>query len=130
VLTLAAGFVAIASALGPTLGNLLIRISQQALSVFYGAVALLFSIAILVLTLLPESLSRQQMLANRRAYAARQERGGWTRVFTLLAPLSIFLPVRWESMPGARARPGRDWNLALIAIAFSGNALFSVRRPS
>jgi MFS family permease len=129
MLTIAGGVLSIGMALGPMIGGLLIRTFHQVLPAFYGAIVLLLCLAVIILTLLPESLSQEQKLANRNAYAAQQQgRSVWVKVFTPLAPLSIFFPTKYDTAPGTSGQSGRDWNLTLVAVAYASAVMVLVSR--
>ncbi|KAJ7120490.1 major facilitator superfamily domain-containing protein [Mycena crocata] len=115
--------------LGPVIGGLLIRFTNNLLSVFYLAAAVHASYAILAWVLLPESLTKTQ---RRNAYnqhiealrvISEQERTLLFRVqrlFTFLKPLTIFFPEPVERDVNANPLKGRkwDWNLTLLALAY------------
>jgi MFS family permease len=131
MLAVATGLVSVGMALGPIVGGLLIRASHQVLPAFYSAVILLLFFVAIVLIFLPESLSQEQKLANKIAYAARQRDGSvWARVFTFLAPLSIFFPTKSETAPGTSSQSGTDWNLTLVAVAYAIFMIILVSRAT
>ncbi|KAJ7087857.1 major facilitator superfamily domain-containing protein [Mycena epipterygia] len=115
--------------LGPTIGGLLVRFTNNLLSVFYLATATHAAYAILAWFLLPESLTKTQMQA---AHIQHQESMRLLsdqestvllriqRLFTFLKPLTIFFPEPTERDPNASPFKGRkwDWNLTLLATAY------------
>jgi MFS family permease len=128
MLSIAGGLLSIGGCLGPLIGGLLIHAFHNVLPAFYGAVFLLLCFVIVVFLLLPESLSQEQQLANKRAYAARQRSGsGWGKVLAPMAPLSIFLPAKYEAGPGT-SRSRKDWNLTWVAIAYASAIMVLVSR--
>ena len=64
--SLSLGLLFIGMAFGPTLGSILIRESGSTLSVFYLATAVHLGYALMVWTVLPESLGKRAMQAARR----------------------------------------------------------------
>jgi MFS family permease len=125
IFSIAMGLMSIGSASGPTLGSILIHISDQVLSVFYFAIVLYLFCAIFAWTVLPESLPQQQMLMNRSRHAQRREGSHSGSVFRFLVPLGMFLPAKLESIPGTSSQQ-RDWNLTLIASAYASTVMVLV----
>lgn len=111
-------------AAGPVLGGLLIRSTGNILSVFYFASILHGVYAILVLFILPESLTRARARGarlRRRQEEANQASGGraldpFKTIARLLRPLIVLLPDK--SSANALKQGSKDWNLFLIAIAY------------
>jgi hypothetical protein len=119
-------------ALGPTLGGLLIRITQNVLSVFYLATIMHLIYVIFVGFIIPESLSPLQMVASRDRHQQelkdlKEAREGVAvgllvrikKLFGFLSPLTMFIPTRvegprWKALHGHK----RDWNLTLLAAGF------------
>ncbi|TFK55076.1 MFS general substrate transporter [Heliocybe sulcata] len=101
------------TAIGPSLGGLLVRFTQDLLSLFYIALFVDVLYAATVWFVIPESLTETEMRVNAERHRRRGEEGkkGWW-VVSLLSPLSVFVPVRKEK------GKGRDWNLMLVAGAF------------
>ncbi|CAE6411238.1 unnamed protein product [Rhizoctonia solani] len=120
------GFVFVGAAGGPALGNIL------PFNPFYSAVALGTANLVLVLLLLPESLTAEQRIAlaaNRALVASEAQRpenqtwltrtsgyiiGPLRRAFE---PMAILLPRKQESQGEAVA--GYNWNLTYLAISLS-----------
>ncbi|QRW14712.1 major facilitator superfamily transporter [Ceratobasidium sp. AG-Ba] len=113
------GSMFVGMAAGPTLGALLIRHTNDLLSIFYIGAALHAINAILCTLVLPESLTEKERLAAKERYSASQpEHLGllsrlWGMVTTFSRPLVIFLP------------KGRNWNLTLIGVAY-GSAMLNM----
>jgi len=124
------GFFFTGIALGPTLGGILIRVTNNVLSVFYAATILHLIYAIFVWVIIPESLSLPKMVASRVRHRQelkdlKEAREGVTvgllvrvkRLFGFLSPLTMFIPAHIE-----RRRPlkghKRDWNLTLVAAGY------------
>jgi MFS family permease len=126
MLSMVVGILAAGVAFGPVIGGFLIGASHQLLSVFYAAVVVLACFVVFVLTWLPESLSQEQMLVNKSKYATRPP--GDTIWSIFLAPLSMFLPTRFESTPGSGGQRGKDWNLTLIVITYGIVTMILVSR--
>jgi hypothetical protein len=120
-------------AIGPTLGALMIRTTNNLLSVFYLATGVHILYTLLAISIIPESLTRASMrrarkrreaLRNKqetalehpntqsRAVVMKARLWSYIRVpFAFLAPLSIFLPHR---------RPdGKGWDLNLTLLVLS-----------
>ncbi|KAL0946702.1 hypothetical protein HGRIS_012889 [Hohenbuehelia grisea] len=132
-LSLSLGILFIGIALGPTLGSLIIRLTQQALFVFYLAAGLHAFYAFICWFVLPESLSEKDMIefrenSRKKELAESRERelevangaglltrtaSSTKRCFKFLAPLGIFIPFRDSS-----SLTGRNWNLTLIALGY------------
>jgi len=116
-------------ALGPTLGSLFIRYTEDALSVFYLAGILHLAFILLVWFVIPESTSRAQMNASATKWEetakARLGNGVLKNVFGFFSPLAIFIPpvVKTRSPP----RRKRDWNLTLLAVAYGFSGTLIVR---
>lgn len=115
-------------AIGPLLGGLLIRFTGSFIIVFYISAIIHLTYAFLVWFVIPESLSRAEMLDARarhkvviEEYLAAHAHGGvlafFKRMFSFLTPLSIFLPVRVDSgKPGKGQK--RDWSLLFIVLSY------------
>lgn len=124
MLSIVTGILSAGVTFGPTIGGFIIHTSNQVLLVFYGAVIMFLCFVVFVLTLLPESLPHEQMVANQIKYDASGRI--WT---TFLAPLSLFLPTRIETVPGSHDQPGTDWNLTWIGIVYGIVTMILVSRP-
>ena len=121
-------------AIGPTLGSLLIRSTGQTLSVFYATTMCHVLYSCLVLFILPESISKQQMDRARSKYDAELlirdvegERDSLSVLFkrfiikwfsAFLSPLSIFVPSPQKIDGRASNGRRRDWNMTLLAVAY------------
>ncbi|KAF7985122.1 hypothetical protein HWV62_9037 [Athelia sp. TMB] len=119
------GILFVGMALGPTLGGILISLTNNPLTVFYVAFGLHSCYAILVWFLMPESLSKAEMqasliknkeeteaLKSARAGAAAGFNSVLKRALSVLSPLALFLPVRVEG------KKHRDWNLTFLALGY------------
>jgi hypothetical protein len=124
------------TAIGPTLGGLLLRATHRnILSVFYAAVALDGLFLLLSWTLLPESLSRERRQAAQRAHAAEITiaraadaaglRGAAARFSRSLlhftTPLGIFLPnprVEDSTSQGLLVAVKKDWRLPTMVLSY------------
>ncbi|PPQ91426.1 hypothetical protein CVT25_014314 [Psilocybe cyanescens] len=119
-------------AIGPTLGSLLIRFTGETISVFYLATAVHLAYTILVWTILPESLAKEQMENAKMTYSAellivaneREQNSTVSllvktnRLFTFLSPLTVFLPTQGKPTGNPLKKPKNDYNLALMAVAY------------
>ena len=114
------------TAIGPTLGSIVIRLTGSLLSVFYITAAVHISFAMAVALFVPESLSKQRILGARRSHeaavrAANQapKRGdlssAFRKLFAFLTPLAIF----HQGSTGQERRPKKSWNLTLVALSFA-----------
>lgn len=113
-------------AVGPTFGSFLIKLSGTPISPVYFATSMYLMHFIVVLFVIPESLSRESRAENRRkwdvAYASQGTQKTFFRIRALLRPLEIVKPsTTFSSHPG---RKNKDWSLTLIAIS-SGVAALS-----
>lgn len=127
--SLFAGLLFSGIAVGPTIGSIIIRTTGSLLSIFYITAAVHILYALLVTTIMPESLSLRRMLKSRRLYNEQIEeanrvpgkRGVWSafkKLFGFLSPLALFYqaPAVVDSHP--LRRPKKDRNLLLVAIGF------------
>lgn len=120
-------------AIGPTLGSLLIRFTGETLSVFYLATAVHLAYTMLVWTILPEPLTKEQMQNAKETYntellnaANGREQMSTTvrllvefsRLFTFLVPLAVFVPKQKRATGNPLKKPKKDYNLALMAVAY------------
>jgi hypothetical protein len=118
------GFLFTGLAIGPTLGSLITRATQNAIFVFYFATAIHVLYALTVSLAIPESLLPTQRRAARTRHAVRdaalRAKGGWTlplsRVTSIVAPLLVFVPPKIQQKGTARVR--RDWSLTVLAMGF------------
>lgn len=116
-------------AIGPALGSLLIRQSDDLLTVFYFAFATHLSFACMVWFFIPESLAPTQLLRAKVAYGKdkAQARGGLSAYLaSLLAPLRLFVPVTVTTGDNPLKRR-KDWNLTLLAAAHGFVLMLVVR---
>ena len=115
---------------GPTLGSVIIRLSGSVLSVFYLATGIHLFYAALIIFVIPESLSVRRMLQARKLRRERLEeeqldsqRGVFVSAlksaFRFLHPLEVFYPVWVSNSANPLKKSRRDWNLLLVAVAFS-----------
>ena len=129
IFSLNLGLLAIGTALGPTIGGLLIRFTGQALSVFYLAGCLHLVYSFLVWFVIPESLTKDRMELAKARYANSLPRADhdsslvvrFTRIahrlISFLRPLAILGPT--EKVPESIFKGrGKDWNLTLVAVAY------------
>jgi MFS family permease len=133
-------------AIGPTIGGLLISSTNNILSVFYVAAGLHATYMLLMLFVVPESLTKEMAYANSEQAKQRAERAREARevremreaengkpitlsrrlgrslrvIFFFMKPLTIVLPHRIE---GTRRR---DWNLTMLAISYGMITLLTV----
>jgi hypothetical protein len=115
-------------AIGPSFGALLIRASNQVLSVFYGALAWHIIYALFMWFIVPESLSEVQLAESMSRHRAGEgRRVGWGKIIAFLAPLSIFTPGKLQK--GRRGKLGRDWNMMLFAVGYASMISIMVGRP-
>lgn len=118
-------------ALGPTLGGVLISHTGNLLSIFYVAASIHAFLLFGAIFIVPESLGKEAALRNAEQASKRSEQARLARlvhedgdihlqhhlstalakIFFFATPLSIFLP----APKGSR---GRDWSLALLAVAY------------
>lgn len=117
-------------ALGPTLGGLLMRATGSVLSVFYAATLLHMLYAILIWVMVPESLTKDQMLASRTRHnqeiqKLKEAREGIAvgilvrirRLFNFLSPLTLFVPKAVEGQNPSNWFK-RDWSLLCTGLAY------------
>ncbi|THG99442.1 hypothetical protein EW145_g7263 [Phellinidium pouzarii] len=140
IFSLSLGLLFIGMSLGPSIGGLFIHFTHQTLSVFYFATSIHLLYAILLWTILPESLPPRSMAANRARRARLAEEAqqteaasvssGWCvmavlrlkKVFVFLSPLSIFAPETVDA-DGYSGKTRRDWSLTLVAGSYGFSAL-------
>ena len=138
-LSLSVGLLFLGMSAGPTIGGLLIRLTGQTIVVFYLGTAIHCMYALLVWTVVPESLSPALMRANRRRKREEEERelrgevipaGRARKLFKFLSPLSVFAPAEVEvegSGTGSLTKKRKDWNLTFLAVAYGFSVLIMVR---
>lgn len=122
-------------ATGSFLGALLIRQTGQVLSVFYVKTSVELAYFILLLTITPESLTKQQMRTSTRKYRQDLEDivqnpetnlavgllSKFKTMFSFLSSLSIFLPVEKKG-ENALEQSAKDWSLTLLVLGFGMRA--------
>lgn len=125
-------------ALGPTLGGLLIHVTQQVISVFYAATVIHLLYAIVVWALIPESLTSLQMATSRRKHAVEMQQDltdtpvavsilvRLKRMFKFLSPLFVFIPEKLEKGRNVLKTQRRDWSLSLLAASYGCTMLILV----
>lgn len=127
---MSAGLVFSGFAIGPSLGGLLIRFTQQTISVFYFASAVHFIWAIMVWFVIPESNSPRKMQMARAKHrqeldeyqSTRDEASVFRpikRLSSFLSPLSVFSPTSVPDSGNPLKPHRRDWNLALIGLSYA-----------
>ncbi|KAH9484437.1 putative membrane protein C14C4.07 [Psilocybe cubensis] len=133
VFSLYLGFHFTGMSLGSAIGSLLIRYTGHILSVFYLATILHLIYTILVWTVVPESLTQEQMDEAKENYADELLESSNNhnrnpasiriipyikRLFSFLSPLAVFKPTVTKPGQNPLAKPKKDYNLALVAIAY------------
>ena len=151
IFSLGMGLLFVGMAFGPSIGSFLIHATRTPLAVFYLATAVHAIFALYVWGIVPESLPKKTMVANRRLFEkrieeerrreeaeTREEDSGWREwslrilrrtknVFTFLSPLSVFAPVKVAAVPGRPlGKSKRDWSLTLIGMSYGFTALVMV----
>lgn len=144
ILSLSVGLLFVGMAFGPTLGGLLIHVTQKTISVFFLGTTIHFIYALMVWIALPESLSPALMHANRRRMNERMElervaanaRGGEgavsrraLKLLQPLTPLSVFAPAEVEvevAGSGTLRKMRKDWSLTFLAGGYAFSALIMV----
>ncbi|KAJ3851635.1 major facilitator superfamily domain-containing protein [Lentinula lateritia] len=122
------GLLFIGFALGPTLGGLLIRFTQQTIYVFYVGALIHMMYAFMIWFIVPESNSQRKMQRARAKYQEELEQSQRARegagilirakrLFSFLTPLAVFNPVPVSENP--LKPPRQDWSLALIALSYA-----------
>ncbi|PFH45582.1 hypothetical protein AMATHDRAFT_77985 [Amanita thiersii Skay4041] len=118
-------------AVGPTLGSFLIHLTGHTLYVFYAAMCIHLTYAIIVWFFAPESLSRKKMQESRAKYRRDLDpsRGSTEQstklihlvrqMFRFLSPLSVFIPTIQEINGDPTKKWRRNWNLALVANSYN-----------
>jgi hypothetical protein len=114
-------------AIGPSIGALLIRASNQVLSVFYGAFAWHILYTLFLWFLVPESLSKVQMADSMSRHRTGEgRRVGWRKTVVFLAPLSVFTPGKLQKSHAGKL--GRDWNMMLFGVGYASMISIMVGR--
>ena len=117
----------------------MIRFTGTFIYVFYISAALHVIYALAVWFVIPESVSRVEMLEARKRrkmaddeYRASRAHGGvlvlLKRMFSFLTPLSVFLPVEISSGNPAKGKR-KDWSLFVVIIAYGFTVSLVVRPP-
>ncbi|KAG8900490.1 hypothetical protein FRB99_006018 [Tulasnella sp. 403] len=106
------GFLFIGMTVGPTFGSFMVRMTQDLLTPFYIALVAHCFLAFYMWFIIPESLSPALMRQHRDKHSLERLKS----LLTLFRPLGVFLPRRRDA---DEHRPGRDWNLTLLAIAYA-----------
>ncbi|KAF7323613.1 MFS domain-containing protein [Mycena kentingensis (nom. inval.)] len=110
IFSLVMGAILLGVGVGPVIGSLVLRLTQNVLFVFYFAAALRLFHLLIVWTVFPESLTTEQMLGSMARHREALGNGGVLRgLIALVKPLEIFWPSRHPD------RPRREWNLLLLA---------------
>ncbi|KDN51795.1 hypothetical protein RSAG8_00343, partial [Rhizoctonia solani AG-8 WAC10335] len=121
------GCVFAGAALGPSLGSLLNSYSNDLLSTFYIAMVMHIIYVILMVCIIPESLSDEARAEARELYEADMKLhpktiwGSLWRLTSFVRPLGVFVPRRFPIERGVQ-RSG-DWNLALLGVAAAAVAI-------
>jgi len=132
IFSLSLGLVFAGTAIGPTLGGLIIRYTHQILSVFYVATVTHLICAIVVWFVIPESLTQTQMHRSDVKYGkelrdtARDREMNPAvgllvrikRLFAFLSPLAVVMPKIVANRTSPLKKTTRDWSLTLIAAAY------------
>ncbi|KAI3600040.1 hypothetical protein WG66_011111 [Moniliophthora roreri] len=130
VFSLSMGLMFTGLAVGPTLGGVMIRLTHQAITVFWISSLSHLLYAFMVWFIIPESLSkrqRQMAIAKHNEQLVASASGGHTRIgfparfkqwFHFLSPLAIFMPIHVRNLKGLK----RDWNLLLVATCYAFTA--------
>ena len=124
------GLLYIGVSVGPSLGGLLMHATGSVLSAFYAATLLHILYAILVWFIVPESLTKGQMLAararhNQEIQKLKEARKGIAvgvmvcirRLFSFLSPLTLFVPRAVEGQNSSNWFK-RDWSLTCTGLAY------------
>lgn len=131
-LSMFVGILFIGIGLGPSIGGVLIRLSENVLSVFIAATFVHLVYAFMIWFVIPESVPPPRMIASRLRYkeelrSLKEAREGVAagvavrirRLFGFLTPLTIFMPA---TMEGQQQNPlkkeKKDWNLTLVAVSY------------
>ncbi|CAE6475036.1 unnamed protein product [Rhizoctonia solani] len=120
------GCVYAGAALGPSLGSLINSYSNDLLSTFYICTVIHIVYGILMVFIVPESLSQEARAKARELYEAdmslhSQTAGPLWRLTSFVRPLGVFIPRRLPAGRGGRA--SRDWSLTLIGAAAAAVAI-------
>ncbi|KAF9258534.1 MFS general substrate transporter [Marasmius fiardii PR-910] len=122
--SISTGIMYIGSALGPAMGGLITRYTQNLISVFYAALFAHIIYACMVWFIIPESLTSKQMSIaaekqRERAIRLASSKGLKPRLkrwFKFLSDLSVFGPA---SSFGSSPKSHRRWSLTCMAISYA-----------
>ncbi|KAG8734090.1 hypothetical protein FRC11_012240 [Ceratobasidium sp. 423] len=115
------GCVYAGAALGPSLGSLVNYYSNDLLSTFYICTVLHIVYGILVVFIVPESVSDEARAKAQELYEADMKwhpqtiLGSLRRLTSFVRPLGVFIPKRLPT--GRGSWRSRDWNLTLVGVA-------------
>jgi len=121
-------------AFGPTLGGLIVKHTGNLLTVFYIACAVHILWAMMLWFIIPESVTRAQMVESRRGYTVQLEQAKrdapgrpfmsrFKILFSFLSPLALlfFAP---SSMNGKQSKVQRGaWSLRFVALSYGCTVL-------
>ncbi|KAH7340751.1 hypothetical protein B0J17DRAFT_652648 [Rhizoctonia solani] len=111
----------------PSLGSLINSYSNDLLSTFYICTVIHIVYGILMVFIVPESLSEEARAKARELYEADMSLHPQTvvgflwRLTSFVRPLGVFIPRRLPAGRGGRA--SRDWSLTLVAAAAAAVAI-------
>ncbi|KAI0072772.1 MFS general substrate transporter [Panus rudis PR-1116 ss-1] len=126
------GLLFLGMAFGPTLGGLLVKYTENLLSVFYVGTVIHFVYAFMIAFIIPESLTPERMEESRRKHeeqvASAEGRKSWLRtIFGFLTPLSVLLMTEDEGPNGSSdvnpLKRKRDWSLVYLAASYGFSML-------
>lgn len=126
IFAFALGLTFIGFAVGPLLGGFLIHLTGSTLSVFFMALAIHLVYALVLVFILPESLTEAKARAARLRYKQEKEQNAdistLRRVFKeatrFLSALAVLVPRDIiDANPLKRSK--KDWNLFLLAISYA-----------
>ncbi|KIY72114.1 MFS general substrate transporter [Cylindrobasidium torrendii FP15055 ss-10] len=125
IFSLNLGLMFTGTALGPTIGGLLIHATGNILSVFYMSTITHCFYAVMVWCIIPESLTDAQRNRSRLQYARDKAlamgqgkvKVWMSRALGFLTPLSVIMPLSVQSGNPLKSK-GRDWNLTLLAASY------------
>ncbi|KAK7693782.1 hypothetical protein QCA50_003354 [Cerrena zonata] len=126
IFALFVGIMFFGTALGPTLGGVLIKYTGNLVVVWYLSLSIHVLYACMVWFVIPESLTKGKMSESKRLYQEDLNASGtrpvsWMkRIFGFLAPLNVFLVQPKDANGNPLKRKGfmSKWNLPLIAISY------------
>lgn len=127
------GLMFIGLAVGPALGSFIVRCSGSTLSVFYLAAGAHILGSLVILFILPESVTPARMALSRAKYHEYQRKNLDTslisiikRMFAFLKPLALFIPRNAPKDGDPKSDKQTDWNLGLVALSCGMLALIMV----